>query len=149
MALQILCTLERQPDLSVEQALALYFQHLLGGEQVEDGEAAAEAAADPGETRRFAERLVRGVRGTLAELDGLLMRCSRNWRLERMGWVDRNLLRLASYELRHCADTPARVAINEAIEVAKRFGTAESPAFVNGVLDRVLAELGQKTEHKS
>nr|MBP6743152.1 transcription antitermination factor NusB [Deltaproteobacteria bacterium] len=89
----------------------------------------------------FSEQLVRGVSNYQSEIDGLLSRCSRNWRLERMSWVDRNLLRLASFELLRCPQTPPRVAINEAIELAKRFGTAESSAFVNGVLDRMLAEL--------
>ena len=95
------------------------------------------------DSRRFSEDLVRGVKGSVGELDALLTRCSRNWRLERMSWVDRNLLRLASYELSRRSDTPARVAINEAIEVAKRYGTTESPAFINGVLDRVLGEIGR------
>ena len=67
-----------------------------------------------------------------------------NWRLERMARVDRNLLRLAVYELKHVDDVPAKVAINEAIEIAKRFGTSESSAFVNGILDRCREELGKK-----
>jgi N utilization substance protein B len=87
---------------------------------------------------------VGGVRAHLAEIDELLGRVSRNWRLERMARVDRNLLRLAIFELKFSADVPAKVAINEAIEIAKRYGTAESPAFVNGVLDRCLAEIGAK-----
>ncbi|MCA1664939.1 MAG: transcription antitermination factor NusB, partial [Myxococcales bacterium] len=69
---------------------------------------------------------------------------SKNWRLERMARVDRNLLRLALYELKHVDDVPAKVAINEAIEIAKRYGTNESSAFVNGILDRCREELGKK-----
>ncbi len=154
IALQILCAMERQPDLSVDQAIGLYFRHLApGGDEAEDDSEGFDddaAATAPGlqgtegaDSRRFSEDLVRGVKGTVGELDELLTRCSRNWRLERMSWVDRNLLRLASYELSRRSDTPARVAINEAIEVAKRYGTTESPAFINGVLDRVLGEIGR------
>ena len=85
-----------------------------------------------------------GVRKDLGTLDEIIGRSSRNWRLERMNWVDRNLLRLSAYELRSLLETPAKVALNEAIEVAKRFGTNESPAFVNGVLDRMVADLGRR-----
>lgn len=152
IALQILCAMERQPDLTVDQAIGLYFRHLApsagsGDEELDEQDldladhAAPPGAAESADSRRFSEELVRGVKAGLAELDELLARCSRNWRLERMSWVDRNLLRLASYELSRRSDTPARVAINEAIEVAKRYGTTESPAFINGVLDRVLGEL--------
>ncbi len=152
IALQILCAMERQPDLTVDQAIGLYFRHLApsagsGDEELDEqdldlaGPDAPPGTAESADSRRFSEELVRGVKAGLGELDELLARCSRNWRLERMSWVDRNLLRLASYELSRRSDTPARVAINEAIEVAKRYGTTESPAFINGVLDRVLGEL--------
>lgn len=158
IALQILCAMERQPDLSVDQAIGLYFRHLApgttpGGDEADDDSESIDDAGAPtaagsqgtevADSRRFSEDLVRGVKGAVGELDELLTRCSRNWRLERMSWVDRNLLRLASYELSRRSDTPARVAINEAIEVAKRYGTTESPAFINGVLDRVLGEIGR------
>ena len=157
IALQILCAMERQPDLTVDQAIGLYFRHLaasagagsddsdLGDDDLDlaGGDAGTPAGGESADYRRFSEDLVRGVKDALGELDELLARCSRNWRLERMSWVDRNLLRLASYELSRRSDTPARVAINEAIEVAKRYGTTESPAFINGVLDRVLGELGR------
>lgn len=144
MALQMLCTMERQPELSADQAATLFFKYQAYSNQEDEGEASATPqAAVPtlNEDRIFSEQLVRGVSNYQSEIDGLLSRCSRNWRLERMSWVDRNLLRLASFELLRCPQTPPRVAINEAIELAKRFGTAESSAFVNGVLDRMLAEL--------
>lgn len=166
MALQILCSVERQPELSTRQAVATYFSHLVGGENEDGLEAPAASDHDTpagrvlaqraresalAEVRGFCEQLVDGVRAHLGELDTLITRSSRNWRLERMAWVDRNLLRLASYELMHCPDTPARVAINEAIEVAKRYGAGESAAFINGVLDRVLTEIGRRDErgHKT
>ena len=76
-----------------------------------------------------------------ARIDAILQRASKNWRLERMARVDRNVLRLATWELRFAPEVPAKVVINEAIEVARRFGAAESPAFVNGLLDRIAQEL--------
>src|SRR5581483_10698474 len=129
IALQTLYQLDVQEQLTSEQAAALFWQHFSREAASADGDEA---------NRAFADQLVRGVREHLAEIDALLGRASRNWRLERMARVDRNLLRLAIYELKYCADVPAKVAINEAIEIAKRFGTAESPAFVNGILDRCL-----------
>jgi N utilization substance protein B len=139
VALQILFQLDTQEQLSVEQAIALFFGHFARREDGE-GEAGLDEAG-----RAFTEQLVLGVREKLAELDELIARASRNWRLERMARVDRNLLRLAAYEMRHSEDVPVKVAINEAIEIAKRYGTAESPAFVNGILDRCLEEIGHRT----
>jgi N utilization substance protein B len=92
--------------------------------------------------KSFAETLVRGATLHRDEIDAAIQKASKNWRLERMARVDRNILRLATYELKWQPDVPAKVVINEAIEVAKRFGTAESPAFVNGLLDRIAQELG-------
>ena len=85
----------------------------------------------------FAEQLARRVAEHAARIDDIIGKSSRNWRLERMSRVDRNILRLATCELLHFADTPTRVVLNEAVELAKQFGTAESPAFVNGVVDRI------------
>lgn len=145
MALQVLCVLDRQPDLSAEQGLYLFFKHLVGSEleEIPPRQAAVEREAYA-EQRRFAETLVLGVRNELESVDQLLGQCSRNWRLERMSWVDRNLLRLAAYELRDREETPARVVLNEAIEIARRYSTSESSGFVNGVLDRVMSELGRR-----
>lgn len=83
----------------------------------------------------FSRRLVAGVRKHRAELDELLKQTADNWSLERMAVIDRNILRLGAYEMLH-GDTPERVAINEAVELAKRFGAKQSPHFVNGILDR-------------
>lgn len=85
----------------------------------------------------FARSLVSGVRRNRAELDALLSRTADNWRLERMAATDRNILRLGAYEILY-ADTPDVVAIDEALELAKRYGTAQSAQFVNGILDRFL-----------
>ena len=91
---------------------------------------------DP-ETREFAERIVRGAVADAVRIDALIRSASENWRLERMANVDRNVLRLAIYELLHEISTPPAVVIDEAIEIAKRFGGEESGQFVNGVLDAV------------
>src|SRR5262245_39922817 len=81
------------------------------------------------ETRTFAERLVRGAWGDVAAIDALIRGASENWRLERMATVDRNVLRLAVFELLHEPATPPAVAIDEAIEIAKRYGGEESAQF--------------------
>jgi N utilization substance protein B len=93
------------------------------------------------ETREFAEALVAGTKQNQGKLDALIGQCAEHWDLARMAVVDRNLLRIAVYELLWCSAVPPKVAINEAIEIAKKFGTAESSRFVNGVLDRVYREL--------
>jgi N utilization substance protein B len=93
----------------------------------------------PQELRGFAAELVAGSLRELTTLDGLLEKHASNWKVGRMGFVDRNLLRMSIYELQHFPDTPSSVVIDEAIELAKEFGTAESPSFINGVLDAVKA----------
>ncbi|HUQ01563.1 MAG TPA: transcription antitermination factor NusB [Kofleriaceae bacterium] len=102
-----------------------------------------ELDVDP-EAREFAQVLVRAASREPAAVDAAITAASRNWRLERMAKVDRNILRLAVGELQNVPETPVKVVINEAVELAKRFGTAESPAFVNGVLDRVAHGLGRQ-----
>jgi len=92
-------------------------------------------------TRAFADRLVRGVKQNQVKVDELITRYTEHWDLERMAVVDRNILRLAVWELLAGEETPAKVAINEAIEIAKKFGTQESSRFINGILDRIYKEL--------
>ncbi len=87
----------------------------------------------------FAERLVRGVAGELAQVHDALSKAAENWKLSRMEKVDRNILRLAAYEILYCADIPTNVSINEALEVTKRFSGTPSVSFVNGVLDKLAA----------
>ena len=89
---------------------------------------------------RFMEELARGTVANSAGIDQRIEAKAANWRLERMPVVDRNILRLAIYEMLFCPEVPPVVAINEAIEIAKRFGAQETPAFVNGVLDRLLED---------
>ena len=91
--------------------------------------------------REFAEALVRGVEEHRAELDVLLGRYAEHWEVGRMGAVDRNVMRVALFEMYHRPDIPPVVSINEAVELAKEFGGLESGRFVNGVLDRACREL--------
>ncbi len=100
----------------------------------------------PEEGAAFFEQLVHGVVSRRSELDELIQRYSRNWRLERMSKVDRNILRLAVYEIVCLSDIPAKVSINEAIELGKRFGTEESSSFINGVLDAIRVSLDKEGE---
>lgn len=87
--------------------------------------------------RDFAKTLTLGVKRNLAELDALLEEKAENWSLSRMAATDRNVLRLGAFELRY-TDTPDRVAIDEALDLAKRFGSAQSSQFVNGILDKLI-----------
>lgn len=91
----------------------------------------------------FTNDLLATIREHAGEIDERVQRASRNWRLERMSTVDRNILRLATAELLYHESVPTKVVINEAIELAKRFGATESPAFVNGILDRIAQERGR------
>ncbi len=88
----------------------------------------------------FAVRLIRGVTRERAALDEKIAACATNWTLSRMSAVDRNILRLAGFELYFCDDVPELTAVDEGVELAKRFGHADSSRFVNGVLDRMLRE---------
>ena len=94
----------------------------------------------PPKIREFSERLVRGVLDHLPELDAKLTSYTKNWPLHRMGSVERNVLRLAFYEMLYCADVPPAVVLNEAIDLAKYFSNAEAGRFVNFVLDRLNKE---------
>jgi N utilization substance protein B len=95
----------------------------------------------PPEVRAFADALVRGTAEKLAELDGTIEANAAHWSLARIAPVERNILRLAAYELLFRDDIPERVAINEAIELAKLYGSEESGAFVNGILDQICLHL--------
>ena len=87
----------------------------------------------------FANALVGGVLKHQPRIDSLISEVAENWRLDRMAAIDRNILRLGAYELLYCDEVPAKVAINEALELAKRYSTAQSSRFVNGILDRLQA----------
>jgi N utilization substance protein B len=92
------------------------------------------------DTQSFADALVRGSKQQQGKIDQLLAQYTEHWDLDRMAVVDRNILRMAVYELLWAPDVPPKAVINEAIEIAKKFGTTESSRFINGVLDRILRE---------
>jgi transcription antitermination protein NusB len=101
-----------------------------------------ETPGDP-EGRAYADEAVRGVADELGAVDEAIKKASTNWRIERMARVDRNVLRLGAWELLQKGDVPRAVILDEAVELAKRFGSEESGAFVNGVLDRIASDLGR------
>lgn len=94
----------------------------------------------------FAEQLVLGVLEHCGRLDQVIEECSEHWRLDRMSLIDRNILRIATFELLYCSETPPKVVLNEAIDLGKRFGSDDSGSFINGILDRVQRDLGRKNE---
>jgi len=90
--------------------------------------------------REFADYLCRGTQERIKEIDAMIEKHSTNWKISRMTAVDRNILRLATFELLDLRDIPHSVTINEAVEIAKRYGTEESAAFINGILDKIAKE---------
>jgi len=96
--------------------------------------------------RPFAEQLLYGVHAHRDELDEMIVTASENWRLERMSIIDRNVLRIALYEMLYCAEIPPKVSINEAIDLGKTFGNPDSGAFINGILDHLLPEANRVRE---
>ncbi|MHC4845793.1 MAG: transcription antitermination factor NusB [Planctomycetota bacterium] len=98
------------------------------------------------EVKAFAQALAAGVLAERAELDRLISGAADNWELSRLATVDRNVLRLAVHELISRDDIPAKVSINEAIELGKRFSTKQSGSFINGILDRIRRDMGLPTD---
>jgi N utilization substance protein B len=134
------------------RAYALQLLYARDGDAGTDVSGAAQSWASEFEleveqpAQAFATDLVAAAVTRSAEIDELIATSSKNWRLERMSRVDRNILRLGACELLNFRDVPVKVVINEAVELAKRFGTAESSAFVNGVLDRIATAVGRTPE---
>jgi len=124
MALQILYQME-VTDAPPSEAIRLYY----------------ECFDSPLELRPFCEDIVNGVYIHRREIDQLISSTSEHWRLERMSIVDRNILRLALFEMMHYRSIPPKVTLNEAIELGKMFGSSESGAFINGILDHLLPTL--------
>jgi N utilization substance protein B len=130
-ALQMLFQVEAS-GASADQAIELYWRSFA-------------ADADP-EGRAYADTCVRGVASEREALDKHIAEASAHWRIERMARVDRNVLRLGTWELANRRDVPRAVILDEAVELAKAFGTDESSAFVNGVLNRIADALGRTSE---
>jgi N utilization substance protein B len=127
LALQALYGMELKAPRDIDAELAKFLDHFHSDEGL----------------RPYFLSLVRGTLAHRTEIDASLERCSQNWKLERMPAVDRNLLRLAAYEILHESEVPAEVTISEAVDLAKRFGGAETPGFVNAILDRVARDAGR------
>ncbi len=128
-----------------EVALQLLFQHDHRAEvDPERDRQFLQRRLRDAELEAFAERLYAGTLTHRTEIDGRLAAVAENWSVERMAAVDRNILRLGAYELLFTPETPPKVVIDESIELAKRFGSAESPAFVNGILDKLASSRDAK-----
>jgi N utilization substance protein B len=133
LALQALYKLDMLGDAAGPGSLGLFWEHLVPDD-----------AARGGESETFARELVEGVLLHRERIDELIAAAAEHWQLPRLSRVDLNLLRVATFELMERPDIPAAVTIDEAIEVARRFGSEDSPAFVNGVLDQIAGVLGVK-----
>ena len=132
MAIQVLYQVDMaQSDLA--EALRLFCEHFKAPESIRD----------------FAFELARGAYEHREEVDGLIKRFSEHWRLERMPTVDRNILRLAIYELLYQPDIPAKVSINEAVDLGKKYGSEDSGSFINGILDRIRLHLEETGRRKT
>lgn len=136
IALQILYQCDWDTIEDIDKAITEYATGL-----------ASEAISENDPALEFGRTRVQGVLSHKAEIDSILKKNAKRWRLERMASVDRNILRIGTFELCYCPDIPPKVAINEALELAKKFCSRESSAFVNGILDAVLRgrEKKQKT----
>lgn len=121
---------------------ALFCRDVLPEQPWQFAEETVQEAEASDEVKEFARQLVDGVHRRCDEIDEMLAGAADNWALGRLAAVDRNILRLATYEMLERTDIPTRVTINEAIELGKRFSTAQSGAFVNGILDRIRKDLG-------
>lgn len=123
-ALQVLYALDSNPACGVRQTLQTFRE---------------EQTDVPARVREFGEQLVNGACEHRDEIDSAIKARSKNWALSRMPRVDLNVMRMAAFELMFRPDIPKKVSINEAIEIARRYGDKESPAFVNGILDEIPA----------
>lgn len=114
-------------DINIEETLRLFW--------------ATKETSLEGDVREFSDRLITGACDNIEGIDEIIDRYSEHWRLSRMSRIDRNILRMAIYELVYLRDIPPPVTINEAVELAKKYGTEDSGAFVNGILDRIRMSL--------
>jgi len=148
-AVQFLFQHDLNPPENLELALGQFWNSQRQA-AIEDEKGAAKwgettelppTTAEEAETRLFAEPLIRGVLEHREAIDELIRRHARNWDFHRIAAVDRNVMRLAIYEMLHREDIPPVVSINEAVDIAKKFSTQDSGKFVNGILDKVRSEI--------
>jgi transcription antitermination protein NusB len=124
IALQVLYELDVL-DIDATEAIAIFWNYF----------------GAPEESRKFSSLLIEGTCDKKEEIDSLISSCSDNWSLARMSRVDRNILRMAVYELLYCPDIPPKVTLNEAIDLGKLYGSENSGSFINGILDAVYLKL--------
>jgi N utilization substance protein B len=129
VALQVLYELDVL-EIDAEEGMALFWSHF-------------EA---PEDARPFASLLIEGAWNNRKQIDDLISSCSENWTISRMSKVDKNILRMAVYELLYCPDIPPKVTLNEAIDLGKIYGTENSGSFINGILDAIYITLHGKEE---
>jgi len=123
---------------SRELALQFLYQiDLLGPQKLDDLTDFLREEGGDSETTAYARVLIEGTVDATPELDEEIQTVAQNWQIERMAVIDRNVLRMAAFELLHCEEIPPKVAINEGIELGKRFSTQNSGAFINGILDKI------------
>jgi N utilization substance protein B len=139
-ALQLLFQLDQNPAEKLDPAIAAFWEQQSAGE-IDGSGNDTPAPPVPPKIRAFMERIVRGVVQHREAIDKRLTTYVQNWPLHRMGGVERNVMRLAFYELFFEEETPPVVCINEAVDLAKYFSNAEAGRFVNGVLDRAAKEV--------
>ena len=137
MALKVLYSLVDHEGGTLDHVLGDFWKNFQFRNDVLGEAVVDEVTPEQPEVRHFAERLVCGVAENLERIDREISSYSTNWALDRMARVDLAILRLAAFELIYCPDVPHNVVINEAIEIGKRFGTEETPAFINGILDHL------------
>jgi transcription antitermination protein NusB len=133
VALQVLYQVEQNPGVPPDEIRRFILRRLLEDRKLCE----------------FTAGLVDGVKEHQARIDTMISQVAENWRLDRMAAIDRNILRLGAYEMLFRPEVPAKVAINEALELAKRYSTAQSSRFVNGILDRVLQRQNQEANSQA
>ena len=133
LALQLLYELDIRKE-SLDSLLSDFWERAFGNKSAEE------------EVRAFATQLAEGAAEHLEEIDKIISSYAQNWQLKRMAVIDRNIIRMGCFELLFLKDIPPKVSINEAVELAKKYGDIESSKFVNGILDRVNKEMALKKE---
>ncbi len=126
--------------LAREKALQMLFQMDVGDNSLEMAKLTLEEAEISPQNKSFVLKLVEGTRNCLEELDTYINQYAKEWDVERMANVDKNILRMALYEMKYLDDIPLNVSMNEAIDLAKKFGSEDSGKFVNGILDKIQKE---------
>lgn len=142
-ALQALYLCDSLGDFSAEM-IETFSSHFLAEGLTEDGESSTPCQIDP-----FYREIVDGVVSNLEAIDVSIALASKNWSVTRMAVVDRNIIRIAVYEMLYRSDVPTKVSINEAIEIAKEFAAPEGPTFINGILDNIASQVGIRTTKES